>query len=706
MTFRGRAKVGPSSRVRVVTAKACCVLLCFVIAGSVAGLLGQRLLAAKSDVCFSTWSLWVAHEEGHEANHTHMVNFPFGAGIELHPLQILNTVPTVWLASISSEVFAVNFVLLMSFVFSGIFTMALIHTLTKRVAPSIVCGLAYMILPYNVAASHHYLSLARVEVFPLFLLSLVWFLRRPRWFSVAAVLLVQFFSFSVDAHYGLFTFLILLVFLSVYLFYQGERGWSSPSLSRVAGALALAVSAAGTGVWRFLRAAEGKGEFALGKPFEQLYAYSARVWDYFVPPAHHPLLGRFTSGFIEANIHESFVHVQTLYLGLTLVALAGLGAWWLWRSRVPEHRFLGVFLPVVAVGAFLFSMPPTVDLFGVQLPMPGLLLYRVLPMFRVYARFGVVLATATIVLAGFGMAWLLERVTAKKTVAVLLGGLVLFEFLAVPEYVDLSQPPAVYQWLAEQDEVQAIVEYPLSWPPEKEGDHLSSWDLFEYMLWQRVHRKAMFNGNPEKLLDLAMKLQLGEPAAPNTPVRLGWLGITHIIIHKERLEESTVSEVIGHPDLELVYEDEQAAVLRIAGSSIHLDPQLFKFPRAVVGEQPDRDEETVTLSVGQEEVGEQLLVYGPYIALYEGHYRVRFELEAVGKSERVVTLSVVADGGRVMLAESHVSLPSDGEPEIDFQTAGVTDAEFRICSDKGTYTFTGVLLEQQDSGLAVEPDAS
>ncbi len=662
--------------------------------------IGSTLYGTKSDNFATVWSLRSLTEGASKVSTVRLINFPFLKLPKVSTLDFLTTLPAAWLTHVSNEVFAFNFVLFSSFLLSGLFTHLFVYLLTRQALPSAIFGLAYVIFPYHIAMSQYHFTLARVEVFPLFLLTLTWFLRKPRWYTGFTILVAQFLSFAVDPHYGLFNFLMLLAFLAVYAFYGGEKGWRRPSLSRAGGLLGLAVAAATTGIPRYLTATQGSAEFSLGKPFQQLYAYSARVWDYFVPPAHHPLLGQFTRGFIEAHIHDSYIHEQTLYLGITVVILAGLGTWRLWRSSKPEHRFWGLFLPLVALGGFLFSMPPTIDVFGLQVPMPSYFLWHVLPMFRVYARFGVVVATATMVLAGFGMAWLLERVRAKKTVAMLLGALILFEYLPSFQFVDLSTPPAVYQWLAGREEAKAIAEYPLCWPPEKDGDYLNLWDLYEYMVWQRVHGKPMFNGEPEKRLDMAMKLQLADLLDPNVPPRLAWLGITHIVVHKDRVSPEELQALETTGSVEKVYEDEEAAVYRITGHTALFPPQTFRYPSTVLTEEKERRFKLTLLPGEKQGDQERLVLYGPYLALYTGRYRATFHLSPVAGEVPRVRLAVVADGGRKVLAEREVTVASGEGLPIEFRTDGDLDVEFRVYASGAGLMFGGVEVVQLARGTA------
>ena len=662
------------------------------------GFLGREaaVYGRKSDNFITIWHIWSLSVG--KIGFSESINFPFGRAVPMNPLDFTTILPAVWIASLTNELFAFNLMLALGFLLSAIFTYALMYSLTGCPISSTMCGLSYMILPYSIAMSQYHFTLARVEVFPFFLLALTRFLKRPVWYNACWIVIAQFFSFSVDAYYGFLNFFVLLVFLAVYLFYNPEKVWARPTIKRLSGLSLLVLSAAAVGIGRFLIVMQVREEFSLGKPFEQLYWYSAKAWDYFVPPAHHPVLGRLVRGFVEANIGNSFIHERTLYLGFTLLVLAVAGARRLRKSQRPEERFLGTFLPLVAIGAFLFSMPPRVQLIRVQIPMPGFFLYNVLPRFRVYSRFGVIVAMATIMLAGFGIMWVLERVKFRKTVTAALGGLIMFEFLPMPQYVNLSQPPAVYQWLADQHEVKAITEYPLCWPPKKVGDHLNLWDLYEYMLWQRVHKKPMFNGEPEKFLDLVLKYQLNNILDPNTPVRLGWLGITHIIVHKNGVSKEEVEMLRQNAMLEEVYSDKEAAVFRIMGNVAKLVPKDFLFPTNVI--KGNFAEETAVVSP-QHPGSEELVVFGPYMALYTGKYQITWKLARPGSDNVTARLAVVAKGGQKVLGERSCTLSQNVENvTFEFETGGDTDVEFRIYAN-GPIEFLGIELVQLMRGSII-----
>lgn len=649
-----------------------------------------HLSCRESDNYLTVWRLWAAGQA--ETSWTTLVNYPLGNATGGSAVDYLPSSPGFWITLGASDVRAFNTSQLVTYLLAVLCMYGLVVYLTGSPAAGGICGLAYANLPYARAMSSYHLQLAHVELLPLGLLALVLFLRRPRWYTAGGIVLAQGLCFWVEPHYGVFFFLIICLFVTLCMFNPQLRGWRLPTLRGTAQAMTLITLCALLGVPQLLGAGPDAGEVALGKPGEQLYSYGAQTWNYFVPPSVHPLLGGLAQSLGESDQDASYTHERTLYLGITLLVLATLGFLRMWRSRSSEQRFLAVFLSTLAVAAFLCSMPPTVHAFGLRLPMPGLLLHKVLPLFRVYARFGLVVAVASVLLAGFGLAWLLSRVHARRRVGTFVLLLVLFEFLALPQTIDLTRPPAVYSWLAEQGDIRAIAEYPLAWPPTKTDDHLNVWDLYEYMLWQRVHLKPMFNGEPAAGLDLALKVQLRDPSEQSTLVRLGWLGITHVIVHKDVIDESTRLLMAATADLELVYEDEVAAVFRIVGTSIRLDATALSVPVWVARVQVDRQTDMLVLNGPVPD--DLLLIYGPYIALNEGDYRVRYELAPKDGSGQAALLSVVADEGRATLAEERVLLGESGRVQCEFHTEGASHVEFRVAAPPGSYLFGGVILER------------
>jgi hypothetical protein len=98
------------------------------------------------------------------------------------------------------------------------------------------------------------------------------------------------------------------------------------------------------------------------------------------------------------------------------------------------------------------------------------LLYEVAPMFRAYARFGVVVGLMIAMLAGAGAAWLWPASTGRRAVLLLLG-------LAVLEYAPFPPwrwrdvlPTRAHRWLAAQSGAVRVLDCV---PPSRVSDSVA-----------------------------------------------------------------------------------------------------------------------------------------------------------------------------------------------------------------------------------------
>jgi len=174
-------------------------------------------------------------------------------------------------------------------------------------------------------------------------------------------------------------------------------------------------------------------------------------------------------------------------------------------------------------------------------------MYKIIPMVRVYARFGIVVMLAVAVLAGIGLSDILKKIGKRKWrmgFSGLVIVLVLFEFWNWPPYrvTDVSKTPPVYAWLAEQPGDFTIAEYPLS------GSD------YEYLFWQRIHRKPLVNGAMPGTYADEVRKEIVRIADPGTAGILRWLGAKYVIFHPDKyLRENEATAVIGAvPDVSRV----------------------------------------------------------------------------------------------------------------------------------------------------------
>ena len=186
---------------------------------------------------------------------------------------------------------------------------------------------------------------------------------------------------------------------------------------------------------------------------------------------------------------------HTTYLGYGVLVLALMG---LLRGRRPSLWWAtaGVFV-LVSAGPHLCISGDPVVVGGVRIPMPGLLLYKLVPGFDVTMRhsyrYVAMVHLALAVLAGLGLHWLVSRVRSGAARHVLVPGAValcLAEVLAVgpapyPIPMTTLEVPPIYRELAADPQSYAIMELP-------HEDDLNF--LQPYLYYQTVHGKPMIDG--------------------------------------------------------------------------------------------------------------------------------------------------------------------------------------------------------------------
>jgi hypothetical protein len=186
---------------------------------------------------------------------------------------------------------------------------------------------------------------------------------------------------------------------------------------------------------------------------EDLFRHSAKWWGYLMPPVAHPLLGGLARRtWIASSVNDGLLE-QQVSLGASVIAL-GLVAIYGWLGR--EHRSTAeAMVPVlaaVAIVALVSSLSPDRVILGMTVPRPSGLLYPIVPMFRSYARFGVIVQLMAALLAGIGASRLLaHRTGVSRAICAVLITLAIAEYAVWPP--DLSRdvlPTAAHRWVMRQ----------------------------------------------------------------------------------------------------------------------------------------------------------------------------------------------------------------------------------------------------------------
>lgn len=532
------------------------------------------------------WNAWwlkfcvVNHLPSNQVNY---VAYPFGTTnfFFAYIFFLINFI----LAIFTNHVFTYNFQVLANLFMAAFFTYLLLYTITRNRLSAFFSGLIFGFCPYIFVRSWQHLGETYLWMMPMALWILFSLKEKPSRFK--QILLVASIVLSgIVLGTSYYTLIILVTFFSFYMlkFFVSRRFSDTPRIAPAGyfkkiivllfiGYLLTAIQYSTYIKDSILNAHSKVSAFnPYRRPFEDLFEQSARPLSYFLPAAVHPIFGKFTEQFIGSSLYGISFTEHTLYLGWTALVLAFV-AFRRWRrNRRPqvaekENFYIGFFV-FLAVAAWLFSQPPWWNIFGFKLYMPSFFMYKILPMFRAYCRFGIVVMLAVAVLAGFGLKFILERFKSRKTklaVTMLFCGLVLFEFWNWPPYkvIDLSKVPAVYYWLKEQPKEIVIAEYPL--------DYDSPNELYKF--FQTVHEKKIVNGTIPGTYANKVAQEIKRLSAPKTASILKWMEVKYVIVHKD---DYLKTDLIGdREDMEKIAQNAGLKYVRSFPPQECPDPKLM-----------------------------------------------------------------------------------------------------------------------------------
>lgn len=499
---------------------------------------------------------------------TEIIAAPFGqiihsAYVYWHSINKLSTL-------ITNQIFTYNIQVLASFVLTGIITYALSLYIFKSNFAALFSAIIFAFCPYHSVRSWQHLGLSFIQWMPLYILSLL-LLKKDK---IMRNILFAALSFSLvmgfDLYYAYFMFIATILFIIFYYFYYRNLKETFILIKSIliAGIVVLAIESFDLyQVIKFMFGAQksniAHGVYGYVRPFEDLFAQSARPLSYLLPASVHPVFGKFTENFIGTALYGGSFTEHTLYLGWIPLLLAFLAVKKLLSRANLSHanasdsktgNFYLSFFIFLVIAAWLFSQPPWWSIFGLKLYMPSFFMYRLAPMFRAYCRFGVVVMLAVAVLAGAGLEFILGRFKTQKAkfaITAFFCSLVLFEFWNYPPYkvIDVSGVPGVYYWLKGQPGDFTIAEYPLDINGANEM----------YKFYQTAHEKKIINGTTPGTYANKVAQAIIKLSAPKTTGILKWMGARYILVHKqdylntELIEDrNELDKIPKNPDLKLI----------------------------------------------------------------------------------------------------------------------------------------------------------
>lgn len=519
--------------------------LCFKITTCMPG------FSSTDESVASVWQSWLikfSWQNKLSLVHTQLISYPFGIDM-ISP--VYNSY--IWLfifyalSLFTTPVLTYNLQIILNLFLSCMFTYLLAHLITKSRMGAFFSAICFAFCPYQFARVWQHLGLTYNQWIPLVLFS-VFLLRKNgsnKTTFLFALSLLLLFSFDWTIMFlGGFALGIYLLYELIYIF--KNKFYADRDRIREEKHYWKRIVIAGLIVFVMLLpqfmpviknrlapspASEGSAYNFHRRPFEDLFLQSAKPLSYLLPATTHPVFGKFTEQFIGSQLYGVSLTEHALYLGWIPLILAFM-AFRAWRSKSKsiskeDNFFIGYFI-LLAVSAWLFSQPPWWNIGSVKIYMPSFFMYKFIPMYRAYCRFGIVVMLAVAVLSGFGLKLLLERFKkpiAKVTVAIFCCGLLLFEFWSWPPYkvIDISKAPNVYTWLKNQPGDFVIAEYP--------SDYNGINDMHKF--YQTKHEKKMINGGIPGTDANKLAIIIKNLSDPKTAQILKWLDVKYAIVHRD-----------------------------------------------------------------------------------------------------------------------------------------------------------------------------
>lgn len=410
----------------------------------------------------------------------------------------------MFLARVSSPVAAYNWLVLLSFPLSALAAYLLGRHLALSPPAAFVAAMAYAFSPFHLAQAAYHSHIAQTHWIPLYLLALWRCVDKP---SPAAMgfLLAATGAVTLSNFYG--GLIAAAVTPVAVIAYWAATRKTEPApgrrLAMTVAALVL-VAAAATAYASYAAGPIVANGAAFAFPRADLFRYSATWWSYLVPPVEHPLLGEGARRFwIGAGVREGLLEHQ-VSLGWAIVAL-GLVAVLRWRADARVRT-----LAAVGSVALFCSLSPERTIGTLTIPAPSALLYLVVPMFRSYARFGVVVQLMAALLAGIGIDFL-RRIgtTGARIAAAVLLTIAAGEYAVSPAALWRDAlPTRAHRWVARQPgPMRALDCAPLT----QESSSVQ---------WLTGDRVTLLAGPPEDCLE------------PNLPQKLAANGYTHLVVRR------------------------------------------------------------------------------------------------------------------------------------------------------------------------------
>lgn len=524
--------------------------------------LRTALYGSATDPFAWIWNFWwlkYSGLKGLPVNFVPVIAYPFG--VEFASVSPVWTFFNKYLSIWPGEIASYNLQVMLSFLLSGLAMYLLVYYFTKSRISSFFSGLVFTLSPYHFIRAWEHLGLSNMHWMVFYILAL-FIANENRTYKSAIICGFWFALIGQFSNYYYIYFMILFTGLffgfntvsAVLKKRRFELINLFKNIKLLGSALGVAMIIILPAIWRYLEMAvcnlPKAQETGLIRSFGQLFADSARPLNYFLPAEYNPILGGLARFFIDTPLYgENNGGEQSLYLGIIPLFLAFIG-YKKWRDKKDgsgikcKDDFLIKFWGMTFLAFMICSFSPYWEISSnLFIPFPSYFLYKIFPIFRNYARMGVLVMMSVCVLAGFGLRQVLETVRSQGMKFILVSLLccgVLFEFLNIPPYriTDANKIPEAYQWVKEQPENTVIAEYPLEA------------DMRQVLFYQRMHKRSLINGAPQGTYAFEVMQKIKDIENNTTAGILSFLGANYVLVHKDKYRNYEGGRILGKvPDL-------------------------------------------------------------------------------------------------------------------------------------------------------------
>jgi hypothetical protein len=204
------------------------------------------------------------------------------------------------------------------------------------------------------------------------------------------------------------------------------------------------------------------------RTIEEYVSFSSRPWYFLLPSTANPVFGPFSQlcyFWISSTGHyltdDYFARESpSNYFGLSFLALFCICLTIYYRNISEDVKKSTIILFLTAISIFIFMMPPVITLWGIDFYNISFLLYKLIPVFRVTLRFGVLLQLTFLVILGYVLGNKSVKYQKQFFIVVLI--VTLLETYVPVKFTKLEVPEVYYFINSSFTSPSSIVIYPYS----------------------------------------------------------------------------------------------------------------------------------------------------------------------------------------------------------------------------------------------------